>query len=679
MIRASQNWVISDRLLHRFAFGYNVFRNANRSVYFNEGWPSRIGLTNQPDTTFPRFAFGGIAILGNQGNFGSISRGLQSEGSTIIQDDLTFITGRHSVKAGFEGRFYFVDNENADGTATYNFNSAQSNLPGFDQTTGHAYASFLVGAVQTSSRPLQAVNTDYYQRDFAFYVQDDFKVSSKLTLNLGVRWQLLPGLYEREGRITNLDLTLANPAAGNRPGALRFAEQEGRKTFIDTYYGQIQPRLGAAYAVSPRLAISGGYSSSNRPATAYSDNEGFGGLNSQGYNAAIAVNRATRPTPNPQDPVMFLSDPYPGFAGALPNYDPTQLNNQGVGAVLTGDEAKREQYHNYNITVRRQLPSSFALTVASIGAYGRRLPFDGQINRIPFDAVAQYGDLLFSNLSSQPQLGIALPYPGFTGTVQQALRPFPQFTGISLLNNFQGKTRYNSLQTTLERHFSRGIALLVAHTWSKTEDNVLTQDGAGDEWALAAGRHVPHFLKLTWIYELPIGPGQAVGVNGVLGQILGGWTLTGIHNYRSGGTLSVFDGRIDGAGFPLRPDIVPGVDPIIYDGSTVDLARGTPYLNPAAFATQPLTPQGVPTRIGTAPAILEGVRGPAFYSEDIGLLKRVTAGGERSMEFRLDVINVLNRSGLGGLNTDISSPNFGRLFGVGIGARRIQLSLRATF
>jgi hypothetical protein len=190
---------------------------------------------------------------------------------------------------------------------------------------------------------------------------------------------------------------------------------------------------------------------------------------------------------------------------------------------------------------------------------------------------------------------------------------------------------------------------------------------------------VPHFLKLTWIYELPIGPGRAVDVNGVLGQILGGWTLTGIHNYRSGGTLSVFDGRINGAGFPFRPDIVPGVDPIIYDGSTVDLARGTPYLNPAAFATQPLTAQGVPTRIGTAPAILEGVRGPAFYSEDIGLLKRVTAGGERSMEFRLDVINALNRSGLGGLNTDISSPNFGRLFGVGIGARRIQLSLRATF
>ena len=119
------------------------------------------------------------------------------EGSTIVQDDLTFIMGKHSIKTGFEGRFYYVDNENADGTASYNFNSAQTNLPGFDQQTGHAYASFLLGAVQTSSRPVQAVNTDYYQRNFDFYVQDDFKVSPKLTLNLGCAGRSCRGCMRR--------------------------------------------------------------------------------------------------------------------------------------------------------------------------------------------------------------------------------------------------------------------------------------------------------------------------------------------------------------------------------------------------------------------------------------------------------------------------------------------------
>ena len=155
------------------------------------------------------------------------------------------------------------------------------------------------------------------------------------------------------------------------------------------------------------------------------------------------------------------------------------------------------------------------MTLAYIGAQGRDLPFDlgndgNQLNRIPFDAIGRYGDLLFSNLSSQPQLGIPLPYPGFGGTVQQALRPYPQYTGITYLNNFRGKTRYNSLQTTLERHFSKGLALVAAYTLSKTEDNYLKQDASGEEWGLAGGgRHFPHFLKLTWIYELPIGPGKA--------------------------------------------------------------------------------------------------------------------------------------------------------------------------
>jgi hypothetical protein len=685
MIRASENWVISDRLLHRFAFGYNRFANENRSVYFNQGWPSKIGLSNQPDTTFPRFAFGGTAILGNLGNFGSTNRGASYEGSTIIQDDLTYVTGRHSIKTGFEGRFYFVDNETADGTASYNFNSAQTNLPGFDQTTGHAYASFLLGAVQTSSRPVQAVNTDYYQRDFALYVQDDFKVSSRLTLNLGLRWDIVPGFYEKNGYVTNLDLNLPNAAAGNRPGALRFASEEGRKTFIDTYYGGLQPRLGAAYAMSSKMALSGGYSVSHRAATAYSGGEDFGGLNATGYNGNISITRATRPTPNVQDPVMYLSEAYPSFAGTLPNYDPTQLNNQGFGQVITGNEAQREKYHNYNVTFRRQLPASFSMMAAFIGARGTSLPFDlasdgNQLNRIPFEAVGQYGDLLFSNLSAQPQLGIPLPYPGFAGTVQQALRPYPQFTGISYLNNFRGKTRYNSLQTTLERHFRRGLAVVAAYTLSKTEDNYLKQDASGEEWGLAGGgRHFPHFLKLTWIYELPVGPGKGINVEGLLGNIVGGWTLTGIHNYRTGGTLSVFDSRINGAGFPFRPDVVAGVDPIIFDGSHVDIVNGTPYLNPAAFTTQPLSAQGVPSRPGTAPPVLLDARGPAFFSEDIGLMKRFTAGGERSFEFRVDLVNALNRSGVGGPNTDISSPTFGRIFGVGIGARRLQLSLRGTF
>ena len=108
-----------------------------------------------------------------------------------------------------------------------------------------------------------------------------------------------------------------------------------------------------------------------------------------------------------------------------------------------------------------------------------------EINRIPFDAISRYGDLLFSNLSASRRLGIPLPYPGFTGTVQQALRPYPQFTSITYQNSFRGKTRYDSLQTTLERHFSNDFALLVAYTLSKTEDNCSRRMGRARSGRLA--------------------------------------------------------------------------------------------------------------------------------------------------------------------------------------------------
>ncbi len=679
LFRATENWAVSDRFLHRVAIGYNRFGNDNRSVYFNQGWPSRIGLTNMPDTTFPRLTMGGSPILGNMGNFGSNSRGNSNEGSWIFQDDVTVILGRHNIKAGYEGRFYYVDNDLADATANFNFLPAQTALPGFDTSTGHSYASFLLGAVATSDRAVQAINTKLRERDHSLYVQDDFKVSSKLTLNLGLRWQMINGVYETSGYVTNLDLTRPNPAAGNLPGALRFADEEGRKTFIDPYRKQFQPRLGLAYAVTPNMAISGGYSVSNRPGTAYTDGE-FGGLDSTGYNGSIVVNRATRPTPNAQDPVMFLSDRYPDLSGTLPNRDVTQRNNQSMTITL-GNEAKREKYHNFNVTLRQQLGGSVSTTLAYIGARGTDLPMPGgdrNINRIPFDALAQYGNLLFSPLSSQPQLGIQTPYPSFAGTVQQALRPYPQFLDLTLLNDFRGETRYDSFQATIEKRYSTGFAILGAYTWSKTEDLILTQDGRGEEWSKAPFRHVPHFLKLTWVYDLPIGPGKAIDVGGVLGQVVGGWTMTGIHNYRAGNTLAVFDSRISGSGYPIRPNVIDGVEQVIYDGGSTDTVRGTPYLNPAAFALQPISSQGVPTAIGTAPPQLS-VRGPALFTEDFGLLKRVAAGGGRSVEFRADFINVLNRSGLGGPDLDVASANFGRIFGVAQAPRRIQLSLRVTF
>jgi hypothetical protein len=682
MIRTSDQWVIGNNLLNRIAYGYNEFGNLNFSVHANAGWPSRIGLTNVPDSLFPVLVFGGQPVFGGIGQYGSASRNGSYEGSHVLQNDLTIIHGRHNVKTGFEARFYFTRSNTLDDTGRYNFNQQQTNLPGFDLQTGHAYGSFLLGAMQSWTRDVVRINPEYGSRDYSLFVQDDLKLTSRLTLNLGLRWEFIRPQFEANGFMTTMDPGLPNPGAGGRPGALVFGDEQGRKTFFDSYNKQVQPRVGMAYALSNNVSLSGGYSISNTPPVMVFG----GGVSTFGYNGSIAVNQSTRPTQFSQDPVIYLSERFPDFQGTLPNRDPALANRQGTN-VITGDMGRREVFQNYHATVVYRLPANFTTNVSYIGNYGTRLPFDRQINRAPFDEIMRLGDLVFERVDLRPDIGVPVPYAGFTGPVLDALRPFPQYTGVTLHTNRIGKSRYDSLQTTLERQFSRGIAVLAAYTWSHardaanretgTTDDGLAQDGSGLDWAPAA-YHVPHVFKLTWIYELPIGPDKPLRVGGVLGRIVGGWTMSAIHNYRTGDVLRISDSRINGAGYPIRPDVVPGVDQVVYSGGSVDVANGTVYLNRDAFATQPLSARGVPIRIGTAPRVLTDALGPGFSREDVGIMKRV-AFGTRTVEARVDVINLLNRSGLGNPNTDLGSPNFGRVFGVRHGPRRFQFSGRVTF
>jgi hypothetical protein len=191
---------------------------------------------------------------------------------------------------------------------------------------------------------------------------------------------------------------------------------------------------------------------------------------------------------------------------------------------------------------------------------------------------------------------------------------------------------------------------------------------------------VPHYFKATWIVDLPWGKGKPINLPGVLGTILGGWRLTGIHNYRSGETLAItqsgprtvlFNGLI-------RPDAVPGV-PILQDAGGLAFGTGTRYLNREAFAPVPVTGNNVPLRLGTAPRRLSSVRGPARFSEDFGLVKQFVFTEESNLEIRADFINAFNRAGRGNPITDVANPQFGLITSPLWGPRNIQLGARLTF
>lgn len=689
LVRLSYDWTLTPSILNHFAVGYNRFGNFNESVFVDQDWPQKIGIQNVPGTHFPTLTFQGPAVLGGNvgsaGRLGSANAGGTFNGSTIFMDDLTFVRGKHNFRTGFELRMYYYNSRGKSGSGAYNFNPIQTELPGFSGQTGHAFASFLLGAVSTASRGIVLTNPGHRVRVPSLFFADDWKVNQKLTLNLGLRWESIGGTYEVAGRMSNLDPALPNPNAGGRPGAIVFAEDQDVKSFQQRNWAQFSPRLGFAYAFTPKFVLRGGYGVGNMPPVT-----GFGLPELLGYNGSVSVNLQTRPQQFSQDPVMYLREPFPNPTVQLPNRNPGLQNGQSV-VHMSSDSTRLGYVQNYSLGVQVELPARVVLETSFIGNVGNRLLSRGLdlLNQNPVD-ILRFGDALLQPLANNPGLA-PLPYEGFTGTLAQALRRFPQYQGVSqYLPNF-GHSSYNSLQLMGRKYFSSGLSVLTAYTFSRTiadAESALDNIGAQDVYNRRLERsvtsfHTPHNFKLSWLYELPIGQGKALDAGRFLNAIIGGWVAGGIHNYRTGDTLQVTtsgprsgDTLFNGV---LRPDLVAGVPISLDGGSKVDTVGGTPYLNPAAFAQVPTTANGVPLRLGTAPRYLPNVLGPSVYTEDFTLKKQFGFGEQRYFRISADLFNAFNRAGLGNPTLDITNRFFGRITSARQGPRNIQLEARVEF
>jgi hypothetical protein len=692
MVRMAYDFQIKGNLLGRAALGYNRFGNNNESVYVDQDWPSKVGLQNVPGTHFPVLTFSGQPFqgggIGAGGRLGSGNRGGSYNGSTIGQVDMTYVRGKHNIKFGAENRRYYYNTRNKSGSGDFAFSPNQTALPGFINQTGHSFASFLLGEYASTSRAVSPNNFGHRWRTLGTYIQDDWKLTRKLTLNLGLRWEIVGGLIEVAGRMSGIDFALPNPAAGNRPGALAFADDRGRRGFQDTYWKQFSPKFGFAYAWSEKMVLRGGYGINNTPAI--SNGFGFGGT--LGYNGNIAVNSANTPIRFAEDSLGRLDAPYPSFTGTLPNKNPSLANGIGIDYYpLSGNRLPYVQ--NWNFGIQYQLPASTVLEVNYVGNKGTRLIAKGfsQPNNLPFSVVQQYGDLLPRPWNAAT--GIPAPFAGFNGTVLQALRPFPQFTGINDIFPNIGASSYQSMQMQVTRHFKKGLAILGAYTWSKSigfTDNAIDAEGVADVFNRRLERaitnyHYPHVGKLSWIYDLPIGPDRALNIRGVAGKVIGGWQLTAIHTFRTGNPVAIGTGGLNlPTGNAIRPDLVLGQQIINNSDAPINF-RGVPggvaYLNRNAFTNPPVFAggQNVVQRLGTLGPYLPNIRDRRFVSEDISIQKLFKFAESRSIELRGTFLNPFNRHGIGGLVTNITDPNFGQFTGQQMGPRNIELALRLTF
>lgn len=725
-IRIAHAWTISSRSVNEFSVGYNRFQNEN-NITNNAAFTPKLGIPGIANDCFPTMHFTGHNPVPPL--FGVGCKNVDPSESYVYQDTYSYLRGKHSLKFGGEFRRYRYNTfEPGSLSGNFSFSDRETSLPGFTTTTGHPFASYILGAVHSGNRDVYTTEPGYRAGLYAFFAQDDFKATSKLTLNLGLRWEIPLPQREILNRESGFDPTVPNPGADNIPGALVFLGSCStcihRNSFQDWYFKEFGPRIGVAYQFYKNVVFRGGYGISYGPPI----ENNFGSQNLFGFNGSVPLNAGTSPTGFFADPVIYWSSlssaslptkaqiGVPAFTGTLPNRDPASANGQTLD-FMPRNAAAQPYVQSWSAGFQYLLPRDILIQTDYVGSKGTRL-LNGYFGPWYNQAPSKYmglGDILADDLATDladpvngpilASFGITkLPYPDFENNnwstmVAAALQPFPQYSGLN--NNYPtiGNSTYHSLQLMGRKRTAHGLTFIAAYTFSKTltdTDSALFESGSQvvqdfynrkAEKAIASFDH-PQVLKLTWVYELPFGHGRRwLSTAGPLDRLVAGWQVTAIQNYRSGDPLTIIDSSIS-AGIQMngiRADIVPGV-PQTVPSSGLDLANGTPYLNPLAFTDPPLSPNNsFALRIGNSPAFLPRTRGPFHSNEDFGIVKNTRITERVAAQFRADMFNVFNRVGRGDPDTDLgdglpsNGGTFGLITGPDNGPRVIQFALRLTF
>ncbi len=690
-LRANYDYTIRPNLLHHFGFGYtasNPIRQRDvrkgNEIYKVPGIPL-------DSTGFPLFTvtntYGNLAL----GNSDQQPNDPSQNRNFAIIDNVTWIKGRHQVKGGVDFRFFHYDNfagtvnGGLSGAFTFSPLSTANLTSAAAAQQGNGWASLLLGQVFSATRlipaPLRRMRNQYY----AWYVEDVIKLNRKFTLTLGLRHEIPTVVREADSRQSRLNLSLPNPGAGGRLGALEFLAPGGLLT--PTYTRAFSPRLGIAYSLNEKTVIRTGFGIFYSPTNATSVGR-QAGLFSSGFSFPQIFAQTT----SGRVPALLLDSGVPAFTGTLPNPDPSLVNN-GVIEFMNPGAGKPGYMSSWTFNLQRELPGQFLLDMGYVGQKGSALPSGLEnLNQVDVRHLS-LGNTLNADINSAAAqtAGVARPYANFTGSVSQALRPYPQYTDIRNLYQPIGWSTYNALQIRLQKRYSAGFNFLAAYTLSKSLVSGGGYTGLGDDAAGSrpldtnnraiekrlAGFDTPHNLVLSWGYELPFGKGRKMlsGVGRLGDALVGGWQVNAIQRYVSGTPVGVGGGGV----IPLsnggnRPNVVAGTPARTgVSRAEFDPARDR-YLDVNAFS------QPAAFTFGNAPPVLPNVRTFSLYNEDFSILKDFRLYEAHRLQFRAEFFNVLNRVVFGGLQTNLNAPAaFGRITGQANSPRNIQLGLKYIF
>lgn len=641
---------------------------------------------------FPQYAFSGpldATQTFGQGLWGNMNRKL---GFAVVEN-FAWVKGRHNFNIGFELRRPYQHNTQG-GPQDFNFSNLTTSLPGSPNFAedGFAFASFMLGLADSATLGNQwAVQPRSWYA--AEYIQDDFKVTPKLTLNLGLRYDQYRPFRERNEYIAYFNPSIPNPAAGDIPGGLMKLGTcpsgcADTDQIVSTRWHYIAPRIGLAYRLGEKTVLRAGYGIiyMNGGASEFGTNKVVQGFVNGLVGEASYISPNSGITPG----YGSIDQPYPALvaSGILPNggFNPSSGNGQTLN-YLAPYNGQVPTLYNYTAGVQRQVAGSIILSASWIGNHAVRVPSQLQNLDQVNPSYLSLGPVLLDDINS-PQAaaaGIKPPYPGFTGSVAGGLRPYPQYASIE--SNFDecGSVVYNALQLTAQKRFSQGLTFLVsytaAHMHSNTSSGFSTFNGfplntfdRKAEWSTDPNV-VPQALTLSGIYELPIGPGKKlVNSKGVVGQILGGWQVGWIMSYQHGSPIGFGASNV----LPLynggnRPNVVSGVNPC-NSKSGFDPAVDREF-NLAAFS------QPADYTFGNAPRVTGGCFGFPYYDEDYNLNKHFKITEKVVFELRLEYFNTFNRVQFSNGNTGYSpgSSSFGAVSSQSNLPRTGQITLKLNF
>ncbi len=711
-------------------YGYNRFirtSDGNPESYGMDltslGFPSRMNsYTPESIRRFPGINFASAAYIGTRHD--NFIRPIDTHAFT---GNLTKIKGTHSIRSGVEFRAYrenqtdWINDQTARFDFSTNWTKASSTASGAPNGLGQSMAAFLLGLPDSSSYMNRQDSYAEQSTSWGVYVQDDWRVNNRLTLNIGLRWEYEGALTERYNRsVRGFDLGYTQPiesaavanyavvynASAGTANALPIAPADFKvrgglnfagvspnpRGLYETPKKNFLPQIGMAFKLTDKTVLRAGYGI----------NYGFlgqrrGDVIQSGYN----VNTNLIPTlDNGLTWYETLSDPYK--TGPVAPYGNTQGPQTFVGQAVTYFYEQPKQVYNqrWSLNIQRELFGGWFMDVGYVGSRGTHIEINRNLNATPnvYLSTSPTRDV---NKITYLTGSVANPFYGLmpatttiggskTITRERLMRPYPEFDTVNT-TTYQGYSWYHSLQASFQKRFSKGYTLLASYTWSKFMQ-ATEYLNAGDPMPTEtiSDMDTPHRLSMTGILELPFGRGRRFSSsNGVLDRIIGGWQINANYQTQSARPMSAWGNIIyygNWKDINLGKNATPDkwFNNVIYNPKKADGTLVWPTLPESNVGFEKRTSNDaggqLASNVRTFPLRFSYLRTDLVNNVDFSILKNTTIKEGIKIQYRCEFLNAFNHPNFSQPDLGPTSSNFGKITGAAFNySRRIQMDIKLLF